>query len=278
VNVPKAEDGVLLGKEFRGLYKPFPGHVLVGFDAAALENRVEAHYCYKFSGGPEYADEVLNGDPHTKNAFVFYPEKLSTMGLSFSPEVKENPQFKPLRSKAKAGKYCLSYGGSPPKLAQTLGLPASDGDELYEAFWNANLPLKSLKEKLETFWETTGEKKWIKGIDGRKLYSRSKHSLVNLLFQSCGAIVMDYACIFLDKWLGGIKVDVDGTPGYLYHGKWAYRVIFVHDELQVSCDPAIADEVGQLGVKAIRKAGEYLKMRVPMEGEYKIGESWRTTH
>jgi DNA polymerase I-like protein with 3'-5' exonuclease and polymerase domains len=51
-----------------------------------------------------------------------------------------------------------------------------------------------------------------------------------------------------------------------------------HDELLVSCPPDIADEIGQLGVKSIVKAGEYLKLRVPLDAEYKIGKSWRETH
>ncbi len=280
VNVPKAEEGVLLGKEFRALFGPRKdlGHVQVGFDASALEGRVEAHYCYPYPGGPEYADEILSGDPHTKNAFVFYPKQLSLLNLKFVEGIKDDPRFKPFRSKSKNGRYCLSYGGSPPKLAQTLGLPEHEGDELYEAFWNANLPLKMLKEKLTQFWETTGEKKWIKAIDGRKLYSRSKHSLVNLLFQSCGAIVMDYASLFLDKWLGGIKLDVDQTPGYLYKGCWVYVMGRFHDEVQISCPPEIAEEIGELGVKSIEKAGEHLKMRVPMTGEYVVGANWKWCH
>jgi DNA polymerase I-like protein with 3'-5' exonuclease and polymerase domains len=170
-------------------------------------------------------------------------------------------------------------GGSAPKLAKTLGVPESEGDPLYEAFWNANLPLKMLKEALIGFWETTGQKKWIRGIDGRKLYSRSKHSLVNLLFQSCGAIIMDYAFLLLDKWLGGIQYNpIDGAHGYLYKGTWVYRLGYFHDEGQMSCDPSVADEIGMLGVKAIRKAGEYLKLKVPMDGEYKVGSSWAETH
>lgn len=50
------------------------------------------------------------------------------------------------------------------------------------------------------------------------------------------------------------------------------------DELQMSCPPEIAEEIGQLGVKAIRKAGEHLKMRVPMEGEYIVGRNWAECH
>lgn len=278
VNVPKAEDGVILGKEFRGLFVPFPGHVQVGFDASALENRVEAHYCIKYPGGKEYAEEILNGDPHSKNAVVFYAGQ-NGFDFKLSPELKDNPRFKPFRSKAKNSRYCLSYGGSPKKLAKTLGLPESQGNELYEAFWENNLPLKILKDQLTRFWETTGEKKWIRGIDGRKLYSRSKHSLVNLLFQSCGAILMDYAGIYLDKWLGGIQVNpLDGTPGYLYRSQWVYRMNYNHDEYQLSSPPDLANEIGQIGVEAIEQAGRYLKMRVPMSGEYIVGTSWASTH
>lgn len=160
-----------------------------------------------------------------------------------------------------------------------VGCSQSEGRDVYDAFWNGAKPLAELKEKLTRFWETTGEKKWIKGIDGRKLYSRSKHSLVNLLFQSCGAILMDYAGIYLDKWLGGIQVNpLDGTPGYLYRSQWVYRMGYFHDEFQMSAPKELADEIGQMGVRAIEQAGKYLKMRVPMGGEYTTGRDWSQCH
>lgn len=282
VNVPKAEDGVLLGKEMRGLFKPFPGQVMVGFDASALEARVEGHYCSKFD--PDWFDSpraysLLEGCVHVALARIAFPEKLSEWNHLDEKQAKEVKEIKPFRSKGKTGNYCINYGGSEKKFASSLGVSPSRGKEIYEKFWEINWPLKRLKDELTRFWETTGGKKWIRGIDGRKLYSRSKHSLVNLLFQSCGAILMDYAFLLLDKWLGGIKYNpVDGTPGYLYKGTWVYRVGYFHDEGQVSVDPSVADEVGQMGVRAIRKAGEYLKLRVPMDGEYKVGNSWKETH
>lgn len=58
VNLPKAEDGVVMGKEVRSLFVARPGNVLVGYDAAAIENRVEADYVFKYPGGPEYAEEI----------------------------------------------------------------------------------------------------------------------------------------------------------------------------------------------------------------------------
>lgn len=50
------------------------------------------------------------------------------------------------------------------------------------------------------------------------------------------------------------------------------------DEIQWECSPDIADEIGELGVKSIRKAGEYLKLNVALDGEYLIGANWKETH
>jgi hypothetical protein len=278
VNIPKAEDGVTLGKEMRSLFIARSGYTLVGYDASGLENRMEAHYVFRYPGGPEYAEEILDGDPHTKNAFVFYPRQLSEKGLVFGEVSKETEEFKPFRSKSKNGRYCLSYGGRGPKLASTLGLPVEQGDTLYEAFWNANLPLKMLRDKLTTYWETEGEKRRIKGIDGRYLMTRSKHSLVNTLFQSAGACVMDYSWLFMHEWLGELGVDSEQKPCYTYNGYKVYRVAMMHDEFLLECPPEIAEEVGQMGVKSIEAAGRFLKFNVPLTGSYAIGASWREVH
>jgi len=79
--------------------------------------------------------------------------------------------------------------------------PLGKAKKVFEDFWGAALPLQQLKEKVEKFWENKGGRKFIVGIDGRKLMARSKHSLVNLLFQSCGVIVMKQAAVMLDRWL-----------------------------------------------------------------------------
>lgn len=104
-NIPKAEEGVLLGKEFRSLFVAKDGNVLVGYDASALEARVTGHYTHKYDGG-EYARELLEGDIHTKNAWVFFESELTGFGLDIK-NCREHPKFKPFRSKSKNGAYCL---------------------------------------------------------------------------------------------------------------------------------------------------------------------------
>ncbi len=65
--------------------------------------------------------------------------------------------------------------------------------------------------------------------------------------------------------------------GYVFGKDFAF-VGNIHDEIQTTCRPELAEIVGQAGVNAIRKAGEYFKFRCPLDGEYKVGRNWAETH
>lgn len=277
-NVPKASDKVLLGKEFRSLYTCEDGTKIAAGDAAALEGRVLGHYTHKYDNGAT-ADEMLNGDPHSKNAVAFYghmPE-IGKFDINSPDFNKDDPLFKPFRDKSKNGFYAILYGAGGPKVASTLGLPEKMGNEKMELFWAANPATKQLKDNLEKYWETAGRSKYLPAIDGRMLCTRKKSALLNTIFQSCGGIAMDYACCFLDSWLGGIKWK-DRKPYYLYKGYVVRRIGYVHDEVEFECQEGIEDEIVKLIERSIAKAGEYLKMSIPLAGEGKAGKNWCEVH
>ena len=108
-------------------------------------------------------------------------------------------------------------------------------------------------------------KGFLKGLDGRKLYVRSEHAALNTLLQSAGAIVMKQAMINLHQAIKLNTLD-------------AHFVCNVHDEWQIEALEKQSDCVGQLGVEAIRKAGEELELFCELDGEYKIGDNWSETH
>lgn len=279
VNVPKADPKVLLGYEFRDLWTCEEGMTLAAADAAALEGRVQGAYAYKYDNGLT-AEELLKGDVHSKNCMAFYGSIYQEVADIYnSPDFdKENPKWKPYRSKSKNGFYAILYGAGAPKVASTLGIPDSKGKEALEAFWEANPGTAQLKKNLETYWETVGKSKYLPAIDGRILLTRKKSALLNTIFQSCGAIAMDYACCFLDVWLGGIRFDEKRRPYYEFRGHIVRRVGYHQDEYTFECHPDIADEVVEMLVKAITKAGKLLKIKVPLEGEGKVGKSWKEIH
>lgn len=50
------------------------------------------------------------------------------------------------------------------------------------------------------------------------------------------------------------------------------------DEVEFECDKEIGEEVAQMIERAIKKAGEHLKIKVELAGEGKVGANWKETH
>ena len=279
VNVPKADPKVLLGFEFRELFICRDGYKISAGDAAAIEGRVQGHYAWKYDNGVT-ADELLKGDVHSKNAKAFYKKNpiVAAIDILADDFSKDSDVWKPFRNKSKNGFYAILYGAAAPKVASTLGIPESDGQEALEAFWEANPGTKQLKEAVESYWNTIGKKKYLPAIDGRILHTRKKSALLNTLFQSCGGIIMDYAGCFMDMWLGDIYFDEFRRPYYIYKGYKVSRIGYYHDELEYEPEDPIAEDVGVMIEKAIEKAGKFLGIKVPLAGEAKVGINWRETH
>jgi DNA polymerase I-like protein with 3'-5' exonuclease and polymerase domains len=122
--------------------------------------------------------------------------------------------------------------------------------------------LRALREKVARIYSQKG---WLPGLDGRKLLVRAEHSALNTLLQGAGAIVMKQAVVILNKELKKQKID------YKF-------VVNCHDEWQIEVEESRADEVGLMGRLAIKSAGVQLNMRCPLDGEYKVGNSWKETH
>lgn len=138
------------------------------------------------------------------------------------------------------------------------------GNKLKEDFLNQTPALKKLVEGVKKAVKKRG---YLVGLDGRHLHVRSEHSALNTLLQSAGALVCKRWMVELDR-----EIEARG-----WRGK-ADLMAWVHDELQFEVDPEIAEEFGKVSVECIKKAGEYLKVNVPLDGEYKIGKTWRDCH
>ena len=106
------------------------------------------------------------------------------------------------RDNAKSISYGLLYGAGVEKVQKMLDISFEEAQRIYDEYWNAVPALKALREDTERFWESTG-KLFVTAGDGRRLMARSKHSLLNLLFQSLGSLSMKYsyilACQELEK-------------------------------------------------------------------------------
>ena len=224
------------GTECRGLWVVPSGYKLVGVDASGLELRILSHYM----NDKEYIDAIINGDIHTTNQ--------NLAGLD-------------TRDQAKTFIYAFIYGAGDEKLGTIVGGNRSDGKKIKERFLRGTPALASFRQRVG---KATG-KGWLRGIDGRRLIIRNRHSAVNTLIQGGGAIVMKKALILLDDYVVQNKLE-------------ARPVANVHDEFQYEVLEAHADDFGKLAVNSIVNAGIELGIRCPLNGEYKSGNNWQETH
>ena len=228
------------GKECRSLFIAEPGYSLLGVDASGLELRCLAHYMARYDEG-EYAKEILNGDIHTKNQ--------KAAGLS-------------TRDQAKLFIYAFLYGAGPAKLGSIIGGGYSDGQALKNRFLKKIPALKSLQDDIAFAIEARGN---LIGVDGRTLSVRSKHSALNTLLQSAGAIVMKQATVIMNRELTRSGID--------------YRqVAHIHDEVQFEVRSSQAQDAAAIVQAAIPEAGEFLGFRCPLAGEARVGKNWAETH
>jgi DNA polymerase I len=188
-----------------------------------------------------YTNEVVSGDIHTANQ--------KAAGLQ-------------TRNQAKTFIYAFLYGAGDAKIGTVVGAGAKEGKELKSRFLKNTPSLEKLREQVSSISQKSGS---LPGLDGRRVQVRSDHAALNTLLQSAGAIVMKQALVLLNDELRRAKIN--------------YKFVAnVHDEWQIEVEEARAEEAGKLGVLAIEQAGKVLKMRCPLSGEYKVGNSWKETH
>lgn len=298
-NMPKPDPKVLLGKEMRGLWGPDEGKYQVGVDGSNLEGMIAAWGAYEFDGG-EYLRIMESEDAHARNAKAY--------SIAAGKEVT--------RSGGKGVTYGIMYGAQAAKIAAMLDISLEKAQAVIDAFWDSNIGLKLRREALEKFWEATG-KQFIYGLDGRKIWTRSKHSLLNAFQQNGGASLFD---------LAGVLVHWELVKRGWYD-EGVRRIIYYHDEYQLEvperfkkvwkfsdeeearkfvesclakkmvldghcvkegkfkCDP---DEngiyhitycpVGEMVVRCIERSAKMMNSPVFITGEYLTGYSWAECH
>lgn len=246
VNVPKASERVLYGQELRSLFIVPEGKKMVGVDAKALENRIEGHYTAFFDGG-EYANTLLEGDPHTSNAVAFS----NALGIEVD------------RNLSKSIKYAITYGAQPPKVAETAGVKPKAGKMLFETFWKNNPALAHLYRSVQKQIKKRG---YLVGLDGRRIRIRNEHAALNALFQCAGSLTVKKATSLL--WEGYVP----------QHELDAKIVLHFHDEFQAEVGNSDVDKYVELALASFKDAGEAFNLNIPIEGDAQVGTNWKDTH
>lgn len=232
--------GSLWGPECRSLFQAPGGWTLVGADASGLELRCLAHYMGRWDEG-SYAKEIVQGDIHTANQ--------KAAGL-------------PTRGDAKRFIYAFLYGAGHEKIGSIVGGGVAEGKGLQAKFLKSLPALQSLRKAIENGIKHRG---YLVGLDGRRLPIRSKHSALNTLLQSAGAVIMKQATVDLHRKLKARGIEF-------------HQVAHIHDEVQLVVREDDKDVAGTIAVDSIREAGLPYNFKCPLDGEYRTGRSWAETH
>jgi len=238
------------GEECRDCFVADEGFVLVGCDADALELRDLAGYMAAWDEGA-YVETVLHGDK--SSATDMHSINAKAIGCS--------------RDDAKVFFYAMIYGAGDAKLAETLGQKSpAYGKQAREKLMKGVPALGGLIQGVQSRIAEVG---FLRGLDGRRLRTRSKNAALNTLLQSAGAVQMKRGLVLL--------VDALTAKGWEFGREYAI-VGLIHDEWQANVLPELAAQYGVTAVQSIRDAGTFYSFKCPLDGQSKVGLSWKDTH
>ena len=193
-----------------------------------------------YMNDPAFTHEVVNGDVHTAN--------MKAAGLTD-------------RDQAKTFIYAFLYGAGAAKIGKVVGGSAKAGQQLITKFLS-NMP--KLKELRENIIEAS-QVGTISALDGRLLHIRADYASLNTLLQGAGAIICK-------QWLVHIMERIRKS------GVDAKLVASIHDEYQFEVAKKDAEEFGQITKDAMKDTEKTLKVKCPLDCEFKIGTTWMETH
>lgn len=217
-NVPRVTS--LYGKQLRALFGVDEGYYQIGYDFDSLEARMESAYCWQY-------DE--DDHAYCESLMMEKPFDVHTMMAKAISEIIGRPFG---RSPAKNVKYGCTYGAQAKKVAKTIGDTEAVGKQVFDAFWLAAFPLDSLRAALQRQWEANS-KRFIYGVDGRRVPTRSAHAILNSLFQSAGVICAKRAMVIHDIKLKAAGLSVDFFLEDWKSKPFCQQLIAYHDEAQL---------------------------------------------
>ena len=297
-NIPRTTS--LYGEQMRSLFGAGEDYYQIGYDFDSLEAKIESHYTYKYEGGPEYGESLTAEKPNDCHTV-----------LAKYISVLINKAFP--RGTAKSVKYGCSYNAQPKRVTKIVGCDLKTAQIIFDAFWEKAAPLKELKENMQKYWETTGKKEFLLGLDKRKLPIRSKGNVINTAFQSAGVICAKRAMVIHDRKLRSHGLIVDFFTEDWRNKPFCQQMIAYHDEAQVEVSKNLVKfkmfkteeeakafrkenpdwgEVahtekgfysayslpGVLAVEAVKEAGQYYNLNVELTAGYIVHRNWAGCH
>ena len=239
------------GRRFRRCFVPTEGRRFLVADYNQIELRVIAH----LAEDPGLVEAFLTGtDIHTATASRIYGVEPTDVTIA-------------MRSKAKMVSYGLAYGMEAYGLAQRLGIPVVEADEILRAYFEGFPSVRAYMDRViaeardRGYTETLmGRRRLIPELQSGRYQVRAagERQAMNAGIQGLAADIFKVALVRLDAALA-----TEGLTSRL--------VLQVHDEVIVEVPPDEASAAEKAVNAAMTGAVE---LRVPLTVNVSWGDTW----
>lgn len=247
-NIPTRTE---LGSEFRRMFVPADGCVLVDADYSQIELRLLAHI----------ADDKTMQDAFKSG------EDIHTVTASQAFGVPLEQVTKQLRSHAKAVNFGIVYGISAFSLAQDIGVSVAEAKAYIEnylaRFSGVRNYMTSVVERAKTAgWVETlmHRRRALPELAASNFQTRSfgERVALNMPIQGTAADIIKLAMVRVDA-----RLRKEGLRGRL--------ILQVHDELIVECPESEAEKTAALLTEEMERV---MALSVPLTAEAHWGKNW----
>lgn len=243
------------GRRIREAFIADSGYRLLAADYSQIELRIMAH---------------LSGDEGLLNAFeqsldVHKATASEVFGVPL--DAVESDQ----RRSAKAINFGLIYGMSAFGLAKQLDIPRGEAQQYINLYFERYPGVKAYMDDTRALAKEQG---YVETVLGRRLYlpdinarnaqmrNYAERTAINAPMQGTAADIIKRAMISVDRWLNEESID-------------ARIIMQVHDELVLEVK---AGELDAVGSEVSRLMTEAVTLKVPLEVDVGIGNSWEEAH
>jgi len=243
------------GRRIRESFIAEEGYRLLAADYSQIELRIMAHLSED--------DGLLNA--FAKGLDVHKATAAEVFGVPL--ESVESDQ----RRSAKAINFGLIYGMSAFGLAKQLDIPRGEAQDYINLYFDRYPGVKSYMDQTRALAKEQG---YVETVFGRRLYlpdinarnaqmrNYAERTAINAPMQGTAADIIKRAMIKVDKWIASDGID-------------ARIIMQVHDELVLEVKAGELDNVGDK-VRELMTSSAQLK--VPLEVDVGIGNSWEEAH
>ncbi|MFK8076849.1 MAG: DNA polymerase I [Granulosicoccus sp.] len=243
------------GRRIREAFIAESGYRLLAADYSQIELRIMAH---------------LSGDAGLVSAFeqsldVHKATASEVFGVSL--DAVEPDQ----RRSAKAINFGLIYGMSAFGLAKQLDIPRGEAQQYINLYFERYPGVKAYMDDTRALAKEQG---YVETVLGRRLYlpdinarnaqmrNYAERTAINAPMQGTAADIIKRAMISVDHWLNSDGID-------------ARIIMQVHDELVLEVK---AGELDAVGSEVSRLMTEAVQLKVPLEVDVGVGNSWEEAH